>query len=202
MTETVWLVVGLGNPGAHYAGNRHNVGQMVLDVLAGRAGARFAAHKTRAVAAAARIGLGPGGGPGARAILAKPLSYMNLSGGPVAGLAKYFRIEASDVVVVHDDVDLPYGTVRLKRGGGEGGHNGLRDITKALGTRDYLRVRAGVGRPPGQMDTADYVLRNFSGDEVKELPLLLDDAADAVEMLLTRGLLAAQDVFHARAPRA
>lgn len=199
MTDQLWLVVGLGNPGPTYAGNRHNVGHMVLDVLAGRAGATFSAHKARAAVAEARLGVLPGGAPGPRVLLAKPSTYMNTSGGPVAGLAQYFGIDPDHVIVVHDEVDIPFGDIKLKSGGGEGGHNGLRDITKALGTRDYVRVRAGVGRPPGRMDTADYVLKNFSGAEAKELPFLLDDAADAVEMVLTEGLLAAQGKFHTKA---
>ena len=199
MTDQPWLVVGLGNPGPTYAGNRHNVGHMVLDVLAGRAGAAFSAHKARAAVAEARLGVLPGGAPGPRVLLAKPSTYMNTSGGPVAGLAQYFGIDPDHVVVVHDEVDIPFGDIKLKAGGGEGGHNGLRDITKALGTRDYVRVRTGVGRPPGRMDTADFVLKNFSGAEAKELPFLLDDAADAVEMVLTQGLLAAQGRFHTKA---
>jgi len=199
MTDQPWLVVGLGNPGPTYAGNRHNVGHMVLDVLAGRAGATFSAHKARAAVAEARLGVLPGGAPGPRVLLAKPSTYMNTSGGPVAGLAQYFGIDPDHVVVVHDEVDIPFGDIKLKAGGGEGGHNGLRDITKALGTRDYVRVRTGVGRPPGRMDTADFVLKNFSGAEAKELPFLLDDAADAVETVLTQGLLAAQGRFHTKA---
>jgi PTH1 family peptidyl-tRNA hydrolase len=129
-------------------------------------------------------------------VLAKPGSYMNVSGGPVAGLAQFFKVDPLDVVVVHDELDLPFGTVRLKRGGGEGGHNGLRDVTKALGSRDYVRVRVGIGRPPGRMDPADFVLRDFSAAERKELPFLLADAADAVELLLTEGLERAQLKVH------
>ncbi len=129
-------------------------------------------------------------------ILAKPTTYMNTSGGPVSALAKYYDVDADQVVMVHDEVDIPFDTIKLKIGGGEGGHNGLRDTTKALGTKDYHRVRVGVGRPPGRMDTADYVLRDFSGTEKKDLPILVDDAADAVELLLTEGLLAAQSKYH------
>ena len=200
MSETPWLVVGLGNPGPRYAGNRHNVGQMVLDLLAERTGARFARHgRAQAAVAEVRLGTGPGGVPGPRAILAKPSTYMNVSGGPVVGLARYYGIEADHVVVVHDEVDIPFDTIKLKIGGGEGGHNGLRDITKALGTKDYLRVRVGVGRPPGRTDTADHVLRDFSATERTSLPMLVDDAADAVEMLVTEGLLAAQGKYHAKA---
>ena len=157
MTDT-WLIVGLGNPGAEYAHNRHNVGQMVLDELASRIGSGFKSHKSRAQVLEGRLGIG-----GPRVVLAKPLSYMNVSGGPVSALAKFYDIEPGHVIAVHDEIDIPFNTVKLKLGGGEGGHNGLRDISKALATKDYLRVRVGVGRPPGRMDTADYVLKDFSG---------------------------------------
>jgi len=197
MTDSPWLVVGLGNPGPKYAGNRHNVGQMVLDLLAERTGARFSRHaRAQAVVAETRLGVLPGGRPGPRVVLAKPTTYMNTSGGPVAGLAKYYGVDPDQVVVVHDEVDIPFDTIKLKSGGGEGGHNGLRDITKALGTKDYVRVRVGVGRPPGRTDTADHVLKDFSATERKDLPILVDDAADAVEMVLAEGLLAAQGKFH------
>jgi peptidyl-tRNA hydrolase, PTH1 family len=190
MTDT-WLIVGLGNPGAQYQGNRHNVGQMVLDELAGRVGAGFKTHKARAQVVEGRLGIG-----GPRVVLAKPMSYMNVSGGPVSALASFYGITPDHVVAVHDEIDIPFNTVKLKTGGGEGGHNGLRDISKALGTKDYLRVRVGVGRPPGRMDTADYVLRDFGTAELKELPFLLDEAADAVELLLREGLTSAQQKFH------
>lgn len=187
------LVVGLGNPGDRYAGTRHNAGAMVLAELAHRAGATLSAHKTRAAVAETRMS------PGApRLVLAQPLSYMNTSGGPVSALLKYYDLGLENLVVVHDEIDLPFGAVKLKRGGGEGGHNGLRDITKALGTKDYIRVRVGVGRPPGRMATADYVLKRFSGAEVKELPLVISDAADAVEMLSHKGLINTQQYFHAK----
>ena len=190
MTDT-WLIVGLGNPGLEYRNNRHNVGQMVLDELASRVGGSFKSHKARAQVLEGRLGIG-----GPRVVLAKPATYMNVSGGPVAGLANFYGISPDRIVAVHDEIDIPFNTVKLKIGGGEGGHNGLRDISKALSTKDYLRVRVGVGRPPGRMDTADYVLRDFATAEKKELPFLLDEAADAVEMLLADGLLAAQQKFH------
>jgi peptidyl-tRNA hydrolase, PTH1 family len=190
MTDT-WLIVGLGNPGPQYQGNRHNVGQMVLDELAGRMGAGFKTHKARAQVVEGRLGIG-----GPRVVLAKPMSYMNVSGGPVSALANFYGIAPDHVVALHDEIDIPFNTVKLKLGGGEGGHNGLRDISKALGTKDYLRVRVGVGRPPGRMDTADFVLRDFGTAELKELPFLLDEAADAVELLMRDGLLAAQQKFH------
>jgi PTH1 family peptidyl-tRNA hydrolase len=190
MTDT-WLIVGLGNPGAEYAHNRHNVGQMVLDELASRIGSGFKSHKSRAQVLEGRLGIG-----GPRVVLAKPLSYMNVSGGPVSALSKFYDIEPGHVIAVHDEIDIPFNTVKLKLGGGEGGHNGLRDISKALATKDYLRVRVGVGRPPGRMDTADFVLKDFSGSEKKELPFLIGAAADAVETLVRDGLLAAQQQFH------
>jgi PTH1 family peptidyl-tRNA hydrolase len=200
----VWLVVGLGNPGPQYAGNRHNVGQMVLDELARRGQASFGSkggvlsRRPQAATAEVRIGTLPGGAPGPRAVLAKPTTYMNTSGGPVAALARYYDVPPERVVMVHDELDIPFGEIKLKLGGGEGGHNGLRDTTKALGTKDYLRVRVGIGRPPGRMDAADFVLRDFAKPELKELPLLLDDAADAVELLVTEGLERAQLRFHTR----
>ncbi|MFJ6358386.1 aminoacyl-tRNA hydrolase [Pseudarthrobacter oxydans] len=190
MTDT-WLIIGLGNPGAQYQGNRHNVGQMVLDELAARMGAGFKSHKSRAQVLEGRLGIG-----GPRVVLAKPMTYMNVSGGPAAALANFYGIAPDHVVAVHDEIDIPFNTVKLKIGGGEGGHNGLRDISKALATKDYLRVRVGVGRPPGRMETADYVLRDFGTAELKELPFLLDEAADAVEILVRAGLTAAQQKFH------
>jgi len=190
MSET-WLIVGLGNPGAEYAHNRHNVGQMVLDELAHRVGGGFKSHKSRAQVLEGRLGIG-----GPRVVLAKPMSYMNVSGGPVSALAKFYDVEPARVIAVHDEIDIPFNTIKLKIGGGEGGHNGLRDISKALATKDYLRVRVGVGRPPGRMDTADFVLRDFATSEKKELPFLIDEAADAVEALVREGLLSAQQKFH------
>jgi PTH1 family peptidyl-tRNA hydrolase len=196
-----WLVVGLGNPGARYAGNRHNVGAMVVDELAARHGsARLKAHKARASVAEVRLGVLPGGAPGPKAVLAVPSSYMNESGGPVKALIKFFSIDPDHLVVLHDELDIPAGEVRLKRGGGEGGHNGLRSITSALGTKDYLRVRVGIGRPPGRMEAADFVLRDFSVTERKELPFLIGDAADATEQLLSEGLTAAQQRWHSPRP--
>jgi len=193
-----WLVVGLGNPGPQYAGNRHNVGQMVVDELARRMRVALANHKGRAFVGEGRLGVLPGGAPGPRVTLAKPTSFMNTSGGPVAGLVQYYDVDPSRLVVVHDELDIPFGTIKAKVGGGEGGHNGLRDITKAVGTKDYVRVRAGIGRPPGRMDVADFVLKDFSATERKELPFLLDETADAVELLVTDGLLAVQQKYHSK----
>jgi PTH1 family peptidyl-tRNA hydrolase len=189
LTDEVSLVVGLGNPGPGYAGNRHNVGFAVLDELAGRVGGRFKAHKSGADVLEGRLA-------GQRAVLAKPRSYMNVSGGPVAGLARFFKLPLASLIVVHDELDIPFGVIRLKLGGGDNGHNGLRSITKSLGGKDYYRVRFGVGRPPGRMDPADFVLRDFSGAERKDLGYLVDRAADATEALLSQGLEAAQNTFH------
>ena len=187
-------MVGLGNPGPGYAGNRHNVGAMVLDELAARAGVRLSPGK----GARSRALSGEGRLAGRRVVLARPLTYMNESGSPVRGLLDYHHLPADDLVVVHDELDLPFATVRLKRGGGEGGHNGLRSITRSSGTKDYLRVRVGIGRPPGRQDPADFVLKDFSATERKELDLLIVDAADAAEALVARGLEAAQNDVHAR----
>jgi PTH1 family peptidyl-tRNA hydrolase len=150
---------------------------------------RFRAGKFRAATAEGRVA-------GSGVIIVKPLTFMNDSGISVAGVSGYHRLDPEHIAVVHDELDLPFGTIRLKRGGGDNGHNGLRSVTSHLCTREYYRVRIGIGRPPGRMDPAAYVLRDFSAAERKELPLLLDHAADAVETLLTDGLTAAQNAFH------
>ena len=185
------LVVGLGNPGPEYAETRHNVGVRVVELLAARAGGgRFAKHKANADVLEGRLA-------GRRAVFAVPRTFMNVSGGPVAGLLRYYGVAAEDLVVVHDDLDLGFGVVRLKQGGGEGGHNGLRSISGSIGTKDYLRVRFGIGRPPGRQDPADFVLKRFSAAERKELEFAVDLAADAAEALLRDGLEPAQNRFHA-----
>ena len=189
MADDCWLIVGLGNPGDSYARTRHNVGAMALDELAGRVGGRFKAGKNRYLALEGRVA-------GQRAVLVRPTSYMNDSGGPVAAAAGYYRVPPERLIVLHDELDLPFTTLRLKAGGGHGGHNGLRDIEKALGARDYLRVRLGIGRPPGRQDPAEFVLREFSPAERKEVPLMTVLAADAVEAVLGSGLDAAQLAFH------
>ena len=193
MTEDPWLVAGLGNPGLQYAGNRHNVGFMVADLLADRIGVGFKRDRSRVQAASGRLA-------GLPVIIAKPTSFMNLAGPPLAAVAGYYKIPPDRIAVVHDELDLPFGTIRLKLGGGDGGHNGLRSLTRALGTRDYYRVRVGIGRPPGRQDPADFVLRDFAGTERKEVPLLLERAADAVGALLRLGLAPAQNEFHPAAP--
>ena len=193
MTAGRWLIAGLGNPGPAYAGNRHNAGFLTADVLAARAGARFKAGKFRTLAAEGRLA-------GQSVTIIKPLTFMNESGGPVTGVSGFYRLAPEQLVVIHDELDLAFGTVRLKLGGGDNGHNGLRSVTGRLGTREYYRARIGIGRPPGRMDPAAYVLRDFSAAERKELPLVLEHAADAVEMLLADGLAAAQNAFHASVP--
>ncbi|MBB1244410.1 aminoacyl-tRNA hydrolase [Streptomyces durbertensis] len=196
MSETStgpWIIAGLGNPGPEYAGNRHNVGFMVAELLASRMGGTFKTHKSRAQVVEGRVGT-----PGVdsrRVVLAKPLSYMNLSGGPVSSLADFYKVPVERIVVVHDELDIPYGALRVKRGGGDNGHNGLKSLTKALGP-DYFRVRFGVGRPPGRMPVADFVLKDFSSTERKELDYFVDRAADAVETLLTDGLERAQTTYN------
>ncbi|WP_370010541.1 aminoacyl-tRNA hydrolase [Nocardia cyriacigeorgica] len=191
MTDsTPALVVGLGNPGPEYERTRHNVGFLVADVLAERVGGRFSVHKkSGADLLTARL-------DGRQVLIAKPRSYMNLSGRPVAALARFFSVPPTEVIVVHDELDLPFGAIRLKRGGGEGGHNGLRSVSQALTTKDYLRTRIGIGRPPGRQDPADYVLKPFSAPERKEVPVLVEQAADAVELLLRVGLETAQNQLH------
>jgi PTH1 family peptidyl-tRNA hydrolase len=190
VSDSPWLVVGLGNPGPVYAGNRHNVGFMVLDLLATRVGGRFKAHKGRADVVESR--LGP-----ARVVLAKPKTYMNESGGPVASLRDFFKVPVDRIVVVHDEIEIPYGWLRLKAGGGDAGHNGLKSVSQSIGSREYVRVRVGVGRPPGRMDVAAWVLKDFSSTERKDLDFHVDRAADAVEGIMAMGLPAAQGSFNA-----
>ena len=197
MADGTYLVVGLGNPGPTYAGNRHNVGQMVLDVLARDIPGAFVTHKSRAQVLDGRLGVLATGAPGPRVVLAKPSTYMNTSGGPVAALVRFYDIPPERLLVIHDELDLPAGTLRLKRGGGEGGHNGLKSISAALGSKDYLRLRVGIGRPPGRLDAADFVLRDFGVSERADLAVTLEEAADAVRDVVDLGLVLAQDRLHA-----
>jgi PTH1 family peptidyl-tRNA hydrolase len=192
VSDEPWLVAGLGNPGKEYAGNRHNVGFLVADLLASRVGAKFGRSKrAHADVAEGRLGFG-----GPRLVLVKPLTFMNLSGSPVASLAQFFKVPVDNVIAVHDELDLPFGQVRAKRGGGEGGHNGLRSMSKSLSSKEYARVRVGVGRPPGRQDAADYVLSDFSSVERKELDFLVDRAADVVEAVILEGVEWAQNKYH------
>ena len=188
-----WLVVGLGNPGPEYAANRHNVGFMVADLLAERMGGRFKAHKARAQVVEGRIGAP---GPASRrVVVAKPMSFMNLSGGPTTALRDFYKVPVGNIVAIHDELDIDYGALRLKLGGGDNGHNGLKSITKSMGA-EYHRVRFGIGRPPGRMQVADFVLKDFSSAERKELDYFVDRAADAVETLIVDGLERAQGTYN------
>lgn len=197
MTDTaeVWLVVGLGNPGPSYSGHRHNIGYLVVEELAERMGSPFRAHKSgRADIVEGRFGTP--GTPGPRVVLAKARSYMNESGGPVSTLAKFYKVAPDHIVAIHDELDIGFGTLRSKLGGGDNGHNGLRSMRSSLGTGDFYRVRAGIGRPPGRQPVADFVLSNYSSTERKELPFQVVDAADAVECLVTEGLERAQQKYN------
>ena len=184
-----WLVVGLGNPGPGYAGNRHNAGSMVVDILADRVRAKFKSHRARADVVETRFGAD-------RVVLAKPRSYMNESGGPVVALRDFFKLPDERIVVVHDELDLPFGALRVKLGGGDNGHNGLKALRRALGSGEFHRVRVGIGRPPGRQDPADWVLRDFSAAERKEIELHLERAADAVESLVSDGLAVTQNHYN------
>ena len=191
MADT-WLIMGLGNPGPRYERTRHNVGQMVVDDLASGRGETWKQHK--AGARVVETWLRPGG---PKLVLAKSNGFMNTSGGPASALAKFYSVAPDHVIVVHDELDIPFDTLKLKVGGGHGGHNGIRDIAKALDTPDFARVRVGIGRPPGRQDPADWVLGEFSATERQTLPILVGDAAEAVELIVADGLTAAQQKVHA-----
>lgn len=195
MSDDVWLVVGLGNPGPSYAGHRHNVGYLVADELADRMGSRWRSHKSgRADVVEGRL-TSPGV-PGPRVVLARPRTYMNESGGPVKALASFYKVSPERIIAVHDELDIAFNTLRIKLGGGDNGHNGLRSMRSSLATGDFYRVRAGIGRPPGRQDVADFVLSDYSRTELKELPFQVMDAADAVESLLSEGLEQTQQRFN------
>jgi peptidyl-tRNA hydrolase, PTH1 family len=187
--ESRWLVVGLGNPGSEYEHTRHNAGFFVADLLATRMGCRFKAHRSRVLVADGRLA-------GLPVAVAKPTSYMNDSGGPVVSIARFFKVPPERIVAIHDELDLEFGQLRVKLGGGDNGHNGLKSIRAALGTGDFYRVRFGIGRPPGRMAPADFVLRDFASGERKDLPVLVDRGADAVEALLRDGMERAQNAFN------
>jgi PTH1 family peptidyl-tRNA hydrolase len=190
-----WVVVGLGNPGPAYAGHRHNVGYLVVEELARRFGAPFKAHKgSRTEVLEGRLGIP--GVPGPRVVLARPRSYMNEIGGPTKALLGFYKVGTDRLVAVHDELDIPFDTMRVKFAGGDNGHNGIRSIRGALGTGDFYRVRVGIGRPPGRQDPADFVLSNYSSTERKALPLQVDRAADAVESLVMLGLAETQQRFN------
>ena len=185
------LVVGLGNPGPTYAKTRHNIGFMVADLLAARTGSNFKVHKkSGAEVATGRLG-------GRSVVLAKPRSYMNESGRQVGPLAKFYSVPPADIVVIHDELDIDFGRIRLKSGGGVAGHNGLKSVASVLGTKDFQRVRVGIGRPPGRVTPATFVLENFTTPERAEVPTIVEQAADATELLIGQGLEPAQNVVHA-----
>ncbi|WP_198395645.1 aminoacyl-tRNA hydrolase [Brevibacterium antiquum] len=199
MTNEAWLVFGLGNPGPKYESTRHNIGQMVIAELAHRIGVNLTRTKLRSNVGTSRLPIGSVPGvPGPRVVLATSTGFMNESGGPVRQLADFYSIDTDRIIAVHDDVDIAFDTIKAKVGGGEGGHNGLRSMTSGLGTKNYPRIRAGVGRPMGRQDTADYVLKPFSKDERATLPIFISDIADAVEMYIVDGLEKVQLEYHSK----
>ena len=188
-----WLVVGLGNPGDEYAATRHNVGQMVIDHLAKRHNVKLSSHKSRTDIAAYKLGVGV---DAHSIILAQSKSYMNESGGPIKALASFYSVEPANIIVLHDELDIPYAAIRAKVAGGDNGHNGLKSLTSSFGTADYFRVRLGIGRPMGQQDPGDFVLKQFSKEEKKDLDEFIDRGADVVECLIEKGLEFTQSKFN------
>ena len=188
-----WLVVGLGNPGDEYAATRHNVGQMVIDHLAKRRNVKLSSHKSRSDIAAYKLGVGV---DAHSIILAKSKSYMNESGGPIKALATFYSVEPTNIIVLHDELDIPYAAIRAKVAGGDNGHNGLKSLTSSFGTADYFRVRLGIGRPMGQQDPGDFVLKQFSKEEKKDLEEFIERGADCVEFLIEKGLDLTQSKFN------
>ena len=188
-----WLVVGLGNPGTEYESTRHNIGAMVVEKIATSSGVKFTSHKTQSHIAEIKRGIGI---DQPTFLLARPNSYMNDSGSAVAGLSQYFEIPAERVIALHDELDIPFAAIRVKLGGGDNGHNGLKSITQSLGTNNYFRIRLGVGRPPGQQDPGDFVLKKFNSVEKKELEIFLARAEDAISSLATKGLERTQQDFN------
>jgi PTH1 family peptidyl-tRNA hydrolase len=188
-----WLVVGLGNPGDQYAATRHNVGQMVIDQLVKRHSVKLASHKSRTHIAAYKLGVGI---DAHQIILAKSQSYMNETGGPIKALANFYSVEPEKIIVLHDELDIGFAAIRTKLGGGDNGHNGLKSMTSAFDTPDYYRVRLGIGRPMGQQDPADFVLKQFSKEEKKDLDEFIERGADVVEFLIEKGLELTQGKFN------
>ena len=188
-----WLVVGLGNPGDEYAATRHNVGQMVIDQLAKRHNVKLSSHKSRSDIAAYKLGVGV---DAHSIILAQSKSYMNESGGPIKALATFYSVEPTNIIVLHDELDIPYAAIRAKVAGGDNGHNGLKSLTSSFGTADYFRVRLGIGRPMGQQDPGDFVLKQFSKEEKKDLEEFIERGADCVEFLIEKGLDLTQSKFN------
>ena len=189
----LWLVVGLGNPGPEYEATRHNIGQLVVDQLAKSNSAKWSSHKSRCDIAEFKLGVGI---DAASVIVAKSKSYMNESGGPIKALASFYSVEPANIIVLHDELDIPYAAIRAKVAGGDNGHNGLKSLTSSFGTADYFRVRLGIGRPMGQQDPGDFVLKQFSKEEKKDLAEFLDRGADVVESLIEKGLDLTQSKFN------
>lgn len=187
---STWLIVGLGNPGPTYALTRHNIGARVIDELANRSSEKLTKH-ARALANVCEFRIGEN-----KIIAAQPQSYMNESGGPTKALAQFFKIDPANIVVLHDELDISLGTIRAKLGGGDNGHNGLKSLRSALGTGDFYRIRLGIGRPPGHQDPADFVLKNFAAAEKTQVELLITNGADAVETLVTQGLIETQQRYN------
>jgi PTH1 family peptidyl-tRNA hydrolase len=195
VTQPVWLVVGLGNPGPTYAGTRHNAGAMAVAAMVGELSGGFAANRR----ARADVYEGRFGSPGigsVRVVAAIPRSFMNESGGPVAALSDFYKVDPEHLIVAHDELDIPLGSIRMKFGGGDNGHNGLKSIRRSLGTGDFYRVRLGIGRPPGRQDPAEFVLRQFAGKEREEADVMIARAAEAIEVLASDGLERAQNLFN------
>ena len=189
----LWLVVGLGNPGPEYEATRHNIGQLVVDQLAKSHSAKWSSHKSRCDIAEFKLGVGV---DAASVIVAKSKSYMNESGGPIKALANFYSVEPNQIIVLHDELDIPFAAIRSKIAGGDNGHNGLKSLTSAFGTPEYFRVRLGIGRPMGQQDPADFVLKQFSKEEKKDLEEFIDRGADCVEFLIEKGLDLTQSKFN------
>ena len=189
----IWLLLGLGNPGDEYAATRHNVGQMVVDELAAGYKARWSKDKSGTTVAAFKIGVGA---EAASVIVAKSRGYMNETGGPVKALASFYRIVPANIIVLHDELDIGFATIRSKFGGGDNGHNGFKSLTNSFGTADYFRIRLGIGRPIGFQEPADFVLKPFSSSERKELPEFLSRAVEVTHSLITEGLNLTQQNFN------
>lgn len=192
-SENTWLVVGLGNPGEKYSATRHNIGFIVADELALRMNAKFSASKYRSLVSETRLGVGV---DAPKLVLVKPQTYMNDSGDAVSPLSKYFGCSANQIIAIHDELDIPFNSIRVKIGGGDNGHNGLKSLTQSLGTAEYFRVRVGIGRPGTPQDTADYVLDNFGKSDRLIVPDLVARACDAIESLVTKGLEITQQNFN------
>lgn len=188
-----WLIVGLGNPGPEYEKTRHNIGAMVVTHMAAAAGSKFSSHKARANVAEFKLGFG---GDAPALVVATLRCYMNESGGPTKALADFYKIKGDHIIIAHDELDIPYQAIRVKFGGGDNGHNGLKSITSALGSADYFRLRLGIGRPPGQQDPADFVLKPFSSAEKKSIDEFLITGGQAVESLVQFGLEKTQQNFN------